>query len=87
MKKESREQIFIKAIAMAVKQCKPEKSISKIAMEYGISTSTTSDLINAKKDFYVTSIAKIAEAIDVKLSYFFSIVETNLPENFSLFED
>ncbi len=87
MKKDSKEKILIKAIAEAVKECQPNKAISKIAIEYGISPATTSDLMNVKKNFYVTTIAKIAEALDITLSQFFAKVESHLPKNFSMFED
>ncbi len=84
--KEMKKQIYLKALSKAAKHCIGNRKPSRIAIEYGISTSTLSTLVNAKKDFNVTTIAQVAEAIGVKTSYLYELTEVYLPTGFSLLD-
>lgn len=86
LSKKEKKKIYIKALSMAVKQCLGKTPPSRIAIEYGISTSTISSLVNANKDFNVTTIVEIAEAIGVKTSYLYQLAEDYLPQGFSILD-
>jgi len=86
MKKNSKEEIFIKALSSAVNELIGDTVPSKLANEYGISTSTTFSLVHGTKDFYITTIGKVAESLGMKLSKLIEITETYLPEDFKFFE-
>ncbi len=87
MKKNSKEEFFIQALSMAVKECLGDTAPSNLANQYGISTSTTGSLVNAQKDFLITTIARVAEALNVKFSSLIAMTEGYLPEDFSFYDD
>lgn len=85
--KYEKKKIYIQALAKAVKECIGDIPPSRYASEYGISTSTMSTLINAKKNFNATTIAEVAEAIGVKTSYIYKLAEENyLPKGFTFID-
>lgn len=85
-KKKVKQQIYITALSKAVKDCLGAIPPSRVAIEYGISTSTMSTLVNAKKNFSVTTIAQIAEAIGIKTSHLYEIAENYLPKDFTFLD-
>lgn len=86
MQMNSKEHIFIQALANAVKDYLGNTAPSAMAIQYGISPATTSSLVNAKKDFFVTTIAKISEILNIKTSELFARTEKYLPENFKFYD-
>lgn len=45
-----------------------------------------SNLVNAKKNFNITTIVEVAEAIGVKATYLLEITENYLPEDFTFLD-
>lgn len=86
MKENCKEQIFIQALSQAVNECLNGQAPSKFANEYGLSTSTMFSLVHSKKDFYITTIGKVAEGLNLKLSQLIAITEKYLPEDFNFLE-
>lgn len=84
--KKDKQQIYITALSKAVLDCLGSIPPSRIACESGISTSTMSNLVNAKKNFNITTIVEVAEAIGVKATYLLEITENYLPEDFTFLD-
>lgn len=78
-----KKQIYLKAIAKVAKRLRGKRSQNTVALEYEISNSLISTIERALKDPQSTTIARIAEAHNLKTSKFYELVEKELPEGFS----
>lgn len=63
------------------------KSLLMFSYEYGISSSALNYIERGLRDVQVTTLWKILEAHNIKMSDFFKIVEKDLPKDFSLLDD
>lgn len=74
------------AIAKVVKGNRT-KSITKSADEIGMGKSMWADLENGIKDPQISTLWRIAEGLDIKLSILVKMIEEDLGEEFSFLED
>lgn len=81
-------EIIFKLIAETLKEEreKQKKSQRLLAYEYDIQKSLISRLENAKNEPKIISLWTVCNALDIKLSDLFDMVEKKLPSKFSLIE-
>lgn len=81
-------QIIFEILAETIKtlRLKKNKSIRLLADEFEIQKSMISRLENGKNEPRLVSILTLCEALDIKPSELFKIIEEKLPNNFSLIE-
>lgn len=91
MQQKSEKSIYLsKTIGMVLKELRekiPNRSINKIAHEYGLDVGNTSRIENGLIEVKVVTLWKLAEAYKIPLSQLIEIVEKKLPQNFHFFED
>lgn len=80
MQQEDKKKLIKEAAGKILKRLKGDKSLYILAMEYDISTSLLNNLERGLKDPQLTTIFKVAEALNVKASEFVKMVEEELPE-------
>ncbi len=80
MQQEDKKKLIKEAAGKILKRLKGDKSLYILAMEYEISTSLLNSLERGLKDPQLTTIFKVAEALNVKASEFVRMVEDELPE-------
>ncbi len=80
MQQEDKKKLIKEAAGKILKRLKGDKSLYILAMEYDISTSLLNSLERGLKDPQLTTIFKVAEALNVKASEFVRMVEDELPE-------
>ncbi len=80
--------ILLKAIGKVVlsERNKQNKGINKFSFEYDIGNGLLSRLEHGKTDTQISTLWKIANALDIKFSDFAKIIEENLPENFNFYD-
>ena len=84
-----KERKFIhKSLAGVIKKLREEKSksISTISNEFNISKTIWADAERGETDIQLTSLWRISEALDMSLSELISLLEKELPENWSFTE-
>lgn len=74
------------ALAKTLKKLRGKKSQFMFSSENDISISIISMIERGLKDPQLTTLFKLAEACDIKLSDFIKEIEKDLPKNFSLIE-
>lgn len=85
LRKETKQQLT-RLFAEKVKLNLSGKAASKAAIESGISTSTMSLIVRGKNNVKLTTLFHLAEALEIKASYLISLMENDLPEDFTLIE-
>lgn len=83
---QEKKEIILNALAEVVKDLRGKRSQFIFASENDISTSIVSMVERGLKDPQLTTLIKLAEAFDMKLSDFSKLIEEKLPKNFSLIE-
>ena len=80
--------ILLKAIGKVVlsERNKQNKGINKFSFEYDLGNGLLSRLEHGKTDTQISTLWKIANALDIKFSDFAKIIEENLPENFNFYD-
>ena len=81
-----REKILLDTISKVIKIKKKEKNKSQrtLSYEYGLQKSFLSRIENAQNEPKLFNIWKISEALGLKPSEFFMLIEKELPKNFNL---
>ena len=74
-------------IALQIKKYLKGIAPSKVAAEYGISTSIMSKLVRGLKNPQFTTILQVSEALGISATEFMHSIESNLPEGFSTIEE
>lgn len=91
MQQKSEKSVYLsKTIGLVLKELRekvPNRSINKIAHEYGLDVGNTSRIENGLIEVKVVTLWKLAEAYKIPLSQLIEIVEKKLPQNFHFFED
>ena len=80
MQQEDKKKLIREAAGKVLKRLKGDKSLYLLAMEYEISTSLLNSLERGIKDPQLTTVFKIAEALNIKASEFVKMIEEELPE-------
>jgi transcriptional regulator with XRE-family HTH domain len=86
MQKDYKKKLLLNSLAKAVSEKRGEKSQFILACENDISVSIISTIERGLKDPQLTTIFKLAEALNLKASDLIKMVEDNLPKSFSLIE-
>ena len=81
-----REKILLDTISKVIKIKRNEKNKSQrtLSYEYGLQKSFLSRVENAQNEPKLFNIWKISEALGLKPSEFFMLIEKELPKNFNL---
>ncbi len=81
-----REKILLDTISKVIKIKRNEKNKSQrtLSYEYGLQKSFLSRIENAQNEPKLFNIWKISEALGLKPSEFFMLIEKELPKNFNL---
>ena len=83
-----REKILLDTISKVIKikrkRNKKNKSQRTLSYEYGLQKSFLSRIENAQNEPKLFNIWKISEALGLKPSEFFMLIEKELPKNFNL---
>lgn len=77
---------ILKSLAKHTKKLRGETSQFMLCSENDISCSIISTIERAMKDPQLTTVFKLAEAFELKASEFIKLIESDLPEDFSLIE-
>ena len=86
MQKEKKK-IILNTLADLVKEhMLKDKSPSRLAMEYGLSTSIMCLLLKGKKNLQITTFIMVAEILEVNPAELLKAVMKNLPEDFTTFD-
>lgn len=83
---EENKKLILQALAKITKELRGDKSQFMFCSENDISTSIISTIERVMKDPQLTTVFRIAEALNLKTSDFIKLIENELPENFSLIE-
>ena len=83
---QEKKEIILNALAEVVRDLRGNRSQFMFASENDISISIVSMVERGLKDPQLTTLVKLAEAFDMKLSDFSKLIEEKLPDNFSLIE-
>ena len=83
---ENKKKIIRAAIAKTSKRLRGNKSQFILGAEYDIPSSVLSDLERGVKDPQLTTVFKLANAFNMKVSDFIKEVEVELPKGFSVDE-
>ena len=86
MQNDKRKNLIMKTLGKNVKKLRGEKSQFLMASENDISISIISTVERRIKDPQLTTLFKIAEALNIKTSDLIKLVEEQLPKGFSLIE-
>ena len=86
MQNDKRKNLIMKTLGKNVKKLRGEKSQFLMASENDISISIISTVERGIKDPQLTTLFKIAEALNIKTSDLIKLVEEQLPKVFSLIE-
>lgn len=82
------EKLLLDTMSAVIKKERNKKGKSQrtLSYEYGLQKSYISRIENAQNEPKLFSIWKTAEALELKPSEFFQLIEEELPENFNLTE-
>lgn len=83
---QDRKKLILLALAKTLKKFRNNKSLFTFSSENDISISIVSTIERGLKDPQLTTLFKIAEALNISLSEFIKEIEKNLPKDFSLIE-
>jgi transcriptional regulator with XRE-family HTH domain len=84
---QDRKKDLLIALAQIIKNHRGESSISQLAHEVDVSKSIWSQIEHANRDAQFTTLWRIAEALDIKLSNLISDIEGSVGNDFSFIED
>lgn len=84
MQLDENKKIILKLLVKHAKELRGEKSQFILACEGDISVSIISTIERAMKDPQLTTIFKLAEALNIKPSEFIKLIEKDLPKDFSM---
>ena len=84
-----KKELLNKVIGEVIKEKRAvkNKGILLLAYEYDLSTSSLIQTEKGKRDPQISTLWKIANALDMKFSSFILEVESRLPEDFKLIDD
>lgn len=85
--KNNKKELILKALAKTVKKLRGEESQFLLSAENGISISILSTIERGMKDPQLTTVFKLAEALNVEPSEFINEISKNLPQKFSFYEE
>ncbi len=86
MQNEHKKQIIKNALAETVIELRGKKSQFKLASENDISIAIISTIERGLKDPQLTTVFKLAEAFDMDIIKFLTILKAKLPKDFSLID-
>ena len=86
MQLDKNKKLILKLLAKHAKELRGEKSQFILASENDISVSIISTIERALKDPQLTTVFKLAEALNIKASELIKLIENDLPEDFTLIE-
>lgn len=86
MQVDSGKQKILNSLASHVKELRGDRSQFIIASENDISTSIISTIERALKDPQLTTLFKVAEALNIKASKLVELIEKDLPKDFTLID-
>lgn len=86
MQIEKRKKLIMKILGENIKRLRGEKSQFILSSENDISCSIISTVERGLKDPQFTTLFKIAEALNIKVSELVKLVENELPKNFSMID-
>lgn len=86
MQTNENKQKILNALANVTKQLRDDKSQFLLSGENDISVSILSTIERGMKDPQLTTIFKLAEALDMKPHEFIKLIEDSLPKDFSLID-
>lgn len=88
-KNETKKEILNRVIGEIIKEKRKEtgKGILLFAYEYDLPTSSIIQTEKGRRDPQISTLWKIANALNMSFSEFIILVEKRLPENFKLTED
>lgn len=91
MQQKNKKTVYLsKIIGSVLKELRekvPNRSINKVAHEYGLDVGNTSRVENGLIEVKVVTLWKLAEAYEIPLSKLIKLVENKLPKDFHFFED
>ena len=77
---------ILKLLGKHARELRGERSQFILASENDISVSIISTIERAMKDPQLTTVFKLAEALNIKPSEFIKLIENDLPKNFSMID-
>lgn len=77
---------ILKLLGKHARELHGERSQFILASENDISVSIISTIERAMKDPQLTTVFKLAEALNIKPSEFIKLIENDLPKNFSMID-
>lgn len=86
MQLDKNKKLILKYLRKHTKRLRGEKSQFILASENDISVSIISTIERALKDPQLTTVFKLAEALNIKASELIKLIENDLPEDFTLIE-
>lgn len=86
MQTNDNKQKILKALAIITKELRKDKSQFLLSSENDISVSILSTIERGLKDPQLTTIFKLAEALEIKPHEFIKLIEDKLPKDFSMID-
>lgn len=86
MQIEKRKKLIMKILGENIQRLRGDKSQFILSSENDISCSIISTVERGLKDPQLTTLFKIAEALNIKTSELVKLVENELPKNFSMID-
>ena len=86
MQTNDNKQKILKALAIITKELRKDKSQFLLSSENDISVSILSTIKRGLKDPQLTTIFKLAEALEIKPHEFIKLIEDKLPKDFSMID-
>lgn len=86
MQLDKNKKLILKYLGKHTKRLRGEKSQFILASENDISVSIISTIERALKDPQLTTVFKLAEALNIKASELIKLIENDLPKDFTLIE-
>lgn len=77
---------ILKLLGKHARELRGERSQFILASKNDISVSIISTIERAMKDPQLTTVFKLAEALNIKPSEFIKLIENDLPKNFSMID-
>ena len=86
MQLDKNKKLILKLLGKHIKNLRGEKSQFILASENDISVSIISTVERAIKDPQITTVFKLAEALNIKPSELLKLIEDDLPKGFSMID-
>lgn len=86
MQLDKNKKLILKLLGKHIKNLRGEKSQFILASENDISVSIISTVERAIKDPQITTVFKLAEALNIKPSELLKLIENDLPKGFSMID-